>query len=217
MGEAKRFSPLYVFAALYVAGVYAFVPLLLALNKTASQAHSQAEYDAQSVSFPLLIPVILGVINLIAVIALRHQTTREQLLNCALFIKYALIPFYIMGGLCIACALLLMFTPVVIMMFVGPAVAVIFSVAGWVILVCGAPFSIGYLVKAKNEGIHPRALCKIAGILQLFFAADVLSMMVLAFKERKWIKTTVILLLILLAGITGVMIWAGVKIAGAVL
>ena len=42
-------------------------------------------------------------------------------------------------------------------------------------------------------------------------------MMVLAFKERKWIKTTVILLLILLAGITGVMIWAGVKIAGAVL
>ena len=55
MGESKRFSPLYVFAALYVAGVYAFVPLLLALNKTASQAHSQAEYDAQSVSFPLLI------------------------------------------------------------------------------------------------------------------------------------------------------------------
>ncbi len=33
MGEAKRFSPLYVFAALYVAGVYAFVPLLLALKE----------------------------------------------------------------------------------------------------------------------------------------------------------------------------------------
>ena len=217
MEKQRTFCPVYLFAALYVIGVYAFLPLFFWLNQDASQANSQAEYNELAVSFPLYIPVILGVLNLIAVIALRNSTTREQLLNCALAVKYALIPLYIMGALVITVALLLMFTPVVIMIFVGPAVATVLSVAGWIIMIGAAPFSIGYLVKAKHEGVHHPFLCKLAGVLQFIFAADVISMMILAFKERKWIKTTVFLLLILLAGLTAVTIWLAVKIAGALI
>ena len=217
MKEKAQFSPIYIFAALYVIGVYTFLPLFFLLNKDAAQAQSQAEYSEQSVGFPLLIPVILGVINLIAVIALRKHTTREQLLNCALAVKYALVPFYIMGAFVIAVALLLMFTPIVIMVFLGPAIAGTFSAAGWIIMVGTAPFSIGYLVRARDEGIHHRTLCKIAGVLQFFFAADVISMMVLAFKEKKWIKTTVFLLLILIAGLSIITIWGLIKAVGAIL
>ena len=215
MKEEQRFSPLYLLAGLYILGVYAFVPLFLLLNRDAGEAHSQAEYDAMVSEFPLLIPLILGIVNLIAVIALRRHTTRGQLLNCALAVKYALVPFYIIGGLCIAAALLLMFTPVVIMVFVGPAVAVTFSFAGWLILIGAAPFSVGYIVKANRERVHHKALCIIAGVLQFFFTADVISMMVLAFKEKKWVLVTAILLLVLIAAVLIISIWLIVKIVGA--
>ena len=55
-------------------------------------------------------------------------------------------------------------------------------------------------------------LSSLAGIFQFFFALDVISMMVLAVKEKKWVKVTmvVILLMILLAllGIVGgIILW----------
>lgn len=217
MKEKAGFTPLYLIAALYVIGVYAFVPLFYIFNMDASAAASQAEYNEKSNSLPLLIPLVLGAVNLIAVLLLRKRTSRAQLLNCALAVKYALIPFFILGGLCIAAAILLMFTPVVIMVFVGPAVAVIFSVAGWLILLGSAPFSIGYLVKARQENVHHKALCIAAGVLQFFFTADVISMMVLVFKEKKWILVTAILLLLVLAAILILGIWLALKIAGSVL
>lgn len=215
--KTKGASLLYAAAALFIAGVYVFVPLFFIVNRGAAETGYDPDTGSQVSSLPLLLPILLGALNLTAVIALRNRCTREQLLNCALAIKYALIPFYVMGALVIGICLLMMFTPVVIMVFIGPTVAVVFSVFGWIIMVCGAPFSIGYLVKAKREGIHHRALCKIAGICQFFFTADVISMMVLAFKERKWIKITVFLLLILLLGITAVTVWLGIKIIGALL
>lgn len=47
MTENKRTVPLGLFAALYIIGVYAFVPLFFLLNRDAS-AHSQAEYRASA-------------------------------------------------------------------------------------------------------------------------------------------------------------------------
>ena len=213
--QHSRFSPVYLFAALYIIAVYAFVPLLILFNKDALGADPETKLSMQSVALPLLIPVIPGLLNLAAVLILRRKLSREQLLSCALAVKYALIPFYILGGLCIAAALLLMFTPVVIMVFIGPAVALIFSAAGWLILLGSAPFSIGYLVHAGREGIHERPLCIAAGILQFFFTADVVSMMVLALREKKWLLATRIVIAVLVIAVLAAVVWSSVTLSGA--
>lgn len=212
MENQRKFCPLYIFAGLYIIGVYTVVPVLYLLNRDVISNDTHGTLTAGSVLLPLLIPVILGLVNLFAVIILRRSVRREQLLNAALAVKYALVPFYLTGGLCIAAAILLIFTPVVIMVFLGPAVALTLGTAGWLILLGSAPFSVGYLARAKKDGVHAPALCITAGVLQFFFTADVVSMMILAIREKKWIRVTVALLILLLTAVIGAVIWLILKI-----
>ncbi|MBR5362951.1 MAG: hypothetical protein IK134_06485 [Oscillospiraceae bacterium] len=212
MEKQRKFCPLYIFAGLYIIGVYTVVPVLYLLNRDVISNDTHGTLTAGSVLLPLLIPVILGLVNLFAVIILRRSVRREQLLNAALAVKYALVPFYLTGGLCIAAAILLIFTPVVIMVFLGPAVALTLGTAGWLILLGSAPFSVGYLARAKKDGVHAPALCITAGVLQFFFTADVVSMMILAIREKKWIRVTVALLILLLTAVIGAVIWLILKI-----
>ena len=98
--EKRGFHPIYILAVLYVAAVYLF-PVIFG-------GMSQNTTGEQDISiWPLLIPFAFGLINLFVVIGGRNRIERVQLLNCAVFIKYALIPFYIIGGLCIAVMILL--------------------------------------------------------------------------------------------------------------
>ena len=212
MEKQRKFCSLYIFAGLYIIGVYTVVPVLYLLNRDVISNDTHGTLTAGSVLLPLLIPVILGLVNLFAVIILRRSVRREQLLNAALAVKYALVPFYLTGGLCIAAAILLIFTPVVIMVFLGPAVALTLGTAGWLILLGSAPFSVGYLARAKKDGVHAPALCITAGVLQFFFTADVVSMMILAIREKKWIRVTVALLILLLTAVIGAVIWLILKI-----
>ena len=46
----------------------------------------------------ILLPFIMGVVNLIIVLTVGRKWTRKTLLNCTLIIKYGLIPFYLIGG-----------------------------------------------------------------------------------------------------------------------
>lgn len=46
----------------------------------------------------ILLPFIMGVVNLITVLTVGRKWTRKTLLNCTLIIKYGLIPFYLIGG-----------------------------------------------------------------------------------------------------------------------
>lgn len=79
-------------------GVYAFLPVWFWLNKDAAAAAAEAEYSETAVNFPPAIPFVLGIVNLLAVLILSKRTTREQMLNCALAIKYALIPSSLRAG-----------------------------------------------------------------------------------------------------------------------
>lgn len=118
-----------------------------------------------------LMPVVLWVLG-------NAKESMDNVLICTRIIKYALIPFYIVGGLSIAVALLLMFTPVVIMVFIGPTIALLLSAIGWLGLLGAAPFSVAYIVRAYKEGVHGKALSVFAAIFQFFFSMDVIFVII---------------------------------------
>lgn len=204
----KGFHPIYILAGLYTFAIYMFPVIYFAVNR-------KVENENSLQMWPLGLPIIWGMINLLVVIKFKNRIGRIRLLNCAILIKYTLIPFYFIGGLAIAIALLLMFTPVVIMVFVGPMVAIVFSILGWIAMVGAAPFSIGYIRMSYKEGTHGKFLSVLAGIFQFFFTVDVLSIMILALKEKQCIKVTIALLIILILAIVISIIWIAATIIGA--
>lgn len=183
MNETKKASgAIYIVPVLYVLGMY-LLPVMLGGFR-----NIQGPSDTNLSDWLLALPIILGLVNLAVVLILGEKISRGQLLICTRIIKYALIPFYFLGGLCIALALLLMFTPVVIMVFVGPTIAVLLSVIGWLGLLGAAPFSVAYIVRACKEGVHGKALSVFAAIFQFFFSLDVIFVIILAIKDRVYSK-----------------------------
>lgn len=178
MENKKKFPVIYLLAILYVLSAYLGPVALLAMPDS----------DAASIitSWLFWLPVLLGVVNLIVVLAAKSKIERKQLLVCSMIIKYALIPFYLVGGLLIVLCLLLMVTPIVFMVFVGPMMALILGIYGWVILLGAAPFSMAYIVRSYKGGFHSKALLVISAIMQFFFTMDVIFITVLAVKERKY-------------------------------
>lgn len=208
MEEVRKFRGIYILPALYVIVAYGFGLLAYRLPGMELEKH-MGEQLATAV---WILPLTMGVINLIVVLGFGKRISREQLLHCTLLIKYALIPLYLVGGLGVVLFFALAFVPLPFMIMIGPVLAIGLCVLGWMILVGAAPFSIAYLVRARQEGVHGTFSVILAGIFQFFFALDVISMMVLAVKEKKWVKVTmvVILLTILLAllGIVGeIILW----------
>lgn len=182
MNESNKISrAIYVVPVLYVLGMY-IMPVLFWII-----CNIQESTDSFDAGWIMVMPIVLGLINL-AVVLILVQISRVQLLICTRIIKYALIPFYVVGGFCIIVALLLMFTPVVIMIFVGPTVAIVLSVIGWLGLLGAAPFSIAYIVRACSEGVQGKVLSVFAGIFQFFFTLDVIFVIVLAVKDRSFVK-----------------------------
>lgn len=182
MNETKKASgAIYIAPIVYVLGMYLMPVVLWALGSAKESADNA---NRGWVLALLIIPIILGLVNLAVVLILGKKISRGQLLICTRIIKYALIPFYFLGGLCIAVALLLMFTPVVIMVFVGPAIAILLSAIGWLGLLGAAPFSVAYIVRAYKEGVHGKALSVFAAIFQFFFTMDVIFVIILAIKDR---------------------------------
>ena len=146
-----------------------------------------------------------GLLNLILVMVLRKRLSREELLNCAIIVKYCLIPFYMLGGLGVLGVLILSVIPVPFMIFMGLA-AVLMLVYGWIVMICSAPFSIAYIAASYKEGRHNKILLVIAGIMQFFFTVDVLSIMFLVIKENKWVKTSIAVIVLFIVCIVGLII-----------
>ena len=77
----------YILPVLYVIVSYTF--FLLAV-------HFGNAITLQIVS--ILLPFIMGIVNLIVVLTVGRKWSRKTLLNCTLIIKYGLIPFFLIGG-----------------------------------------------------------------------------------------------------------------------
>lgn len=176
-------------AIIYIIACYLFPVLVVVLDNRVQ--------NSGSIIYGTLILIIF---NFIYIGLNRSRFDRDSLLKSSLLIKYATIPLYIVGGFLIMIFALLMFTPIVFMIVLSPAIIGFLCFVGWILVIGSAPFSLAYLKRAELEGIHPHWLCQIARICQFIFGADVIAMIVLAFKERKCIKATLLVIGLLCLG-----------------
>ena len=83
----------------------------------------------------ILLPFIMGVVNLIIVLTVGRKWTRKTLLNCTLIIKYGLIPFYLIGGSITIGVTVAALFPLPLMALLG-LVTIVFLIFGYGILLC---------------------------------------------------------------------------------
>lgn len=143
--------------------------------------------------------LIFAVLNLTITVRQAKKLSREQLFNCAVLVKYSLIPLYLFGSFLILAFVIVSFFPLPGVILLGPVMALAISLGGWLILLGGAPFSIAYLLKAKNSGAlnTPGAIAAI--LMQFFFVVDAAVIMFFSFREKRWRKLTLAILMILIA------------------
>ena len=119
----KGVRPIYLLAIAYVIVIYTILVSFIVLD------------DDEIRIGVLWLPILAGLLNLILVMVLRKRLSREELLNCAIIVKYCLIPFYMLGGLGVLGVLILSVIPVPFMIFMGLA-AVLMLVYGWIVMIC---------------------------------------------------------------------------------
>ena len=124
----------------------------------------------------ILLPFIMGVVNLIIVLTVGRKWTRKTLLNCTLIIKY---------GVTVAALF-----PLPLMALLG-LVTIVFLIFGYGILLGASPYALAYIIKSCKEGKHSKIVAILSGICQFLFSFDVISMMILTIKEKHLVKTTI--------------------------
>lgn len=162
----------------------------------------------------ILLPFIMGIINLIVVLTAGRKWPRKTLLNCTLIIKYGLIPFYLLGGSITVYVTMMALFPLPFMALFG-LVTIVFLIFGYGILLGSAPYAISYLIKSRKDGVHPKWFAILGGICQFFFSFDVLAMMVLTLKERHRVKTTLAIFCAMFLAILIIILYAVVTLIGA--
>lgn len=168
---------LYILAIIYLTTIY-MIPALYLLSMDTK-------------AFVVLIPMMVTIISAIVVPMIKKDVSKEDLLGATILVKYGMIPFYAVGSL-INCLLLLAIVIPLPFMLAMTAVGLILAwMVGWLFMMGSTPFSLTYLSKAKKENSISNSLRITTIICQFFFVADVISIMVLCFKEKKYVKTTV--------------------------
>lgn len=187
--QQKGFHFFYIFPVLYVVSVY-LLPFFLFI----------VEEDS-ALSNLWILPILLGVINIVVSIKFCRPKYRIMLLNVAVLMKYALIPFFLFGGFVVLASFLLSFIPVPFMIFMGPVIGILGSIGGWLILAFESPYVISYLRLASKEEIYSKRLTIVQMILQFFFTLDVIDIMFIAFREHRWRKLTIALVVLLILAV----------------
>lgn len=106
----------YILPVLYVIVSYTFFLLAVCFGNAIT---------LQIVS--ILLPFIMGIVNLIVVLTAGRKWSRKTLLNCTLIIKYGLIPFYLVGGSITVYVTLMAFFPLPLMALFGLVTIVFFD------------------------------------------------------------------------------------------
>ena len=195
------FHPIYAWSIACLALTYGYI-LLFAISNNFLRSFSGTENS----KFPLLyfmLPLALSIANTVISVTWGRRIDRRYLLGAALILKYGLIPYFVVGGMLIAIFFLLIFTPVVIMIFVSPPIIIVLSVIGWVTLTESAPFMVAYFVRSAREAALSGGkvrktgnivFCVFGCVMQMFFCLDVAAAVIACFKEKRHVKLTICVL-----------------------
>lgn len=182
--HTKGFHPLYIFPLLYVLSIY-LLPAYLSIK-----------IEGVDLTFLLFLPFAFGVLNIIAAVKFCRPENRIIMLNATVLVKYALIPFFIIGSFIAVVAFFLSFIPVPFMISLGPAFVIFGNVYGWFVLAFEAPYTISYLRLSFKSDTLSKVMLIVHVILQFFFFVDVIDVMFLTLKARKWKKLTLTLIVL---------------------
>lgn len=191
-----RVSKFYLFPIIYLVAVYSvfFAPEWL------DYFVPEDEVMLYILGFVLCV----GIINIVVCKKYCNPENERVLLISAILVKYALIPFYIMGCILITFFALMTFIPIPITIFMGPSGVILLSVIGWIVLALSSPYSIAYLHSSRKAGKRHVAVVWIHTILQFFFGLDVLDIMFLSIKENVWRKLSIGLLVLIVLAVLAV-------------
>lgn len=193
--QQKRFHYFYVFPIMYVLSIY-LSPFFLTM------------WQKESIlSYLSYIPILFAILNIAVSIIFCKPENRIMMLNAAVLVKYTMIPFFVIGGFVLLVCLLFTFIPVPFMIFVGPTISIMGMIMGWLILAFESPYVIAYLYLSQKEKIRPSALAIVHTIFQFFFVIDVVDVMFLALREKKWKKLTIGIIVLLAISIAIFLIW----------
>jgi len=206
MKKTKDTKIMFLFAILYLISVYGVFPLDILLSKLFPNLPGFVS------KLLFLIPLLIAVFGFLYFRKHKEEISRSALLTGAVMIKYLLIPWYVFEIMVCLAALLLIFTPLVFMVFAGPMVIWYMFVLGVLYLVGGSLFSLAYIGKARNEGILGTVFSAICAVCQFIFVLDVITMIVMTLKEKKHIVATIVMLAVLGLGSVAAVVSFIVKI-----
>ncbi|TXK45944.1 hypothetical protein [Lactococcus sp. dk322] len=146
-------------------------------------------------------PLFFVIFNWAFVFRRLKKLDGETLLKNALLLKYSLILFFIIGGLIILGVSVVAIIPLPGLFAVG-VLPPILTFMGWMILFGAAPFPIAYLIKCYRKGECNLIELVLLIISQFVFSLDVISLMYLTFKVKKYRLITLITLSVLLVCLT---------------
>ena len=195
------FHPLYIWSIACLVLTYGYI-VLFVISSNFLRSFTGTENSKFPIVF-FLFPLFLSIANTVITVTYGRKLDRRYLLGAALILKYGLIPYFVFGGFVIAVFFLLIFTPVVIMIFVSPPIIMVLSVIGWITLTESIPFMVAYFIMAAREGVLSRkgpgtaagVVFSVFGcIMQMFFCLDVLAAVICCFKEKRHVKLTICVL-----------------------
>ena len=195
------FHPLYIWSIASLVLTYSYVFIFFFMSNLLRDTYLEGLSVLQTAV--LFFPLVITIANTVIAILLNRKVDRRYFLGASLILKYGLIPYFIAGGFLIAIFFLLIFTPVVIMIFVSPPIIICLSVIGWVSMSESAPFMVVYFINAAKDGVFDGKKLKKTGsvlyavfgsIMQMCFCLDVAAAVAACFKEKRHIKLSIVVL-----------------------
>jgi len=196
------FHPFYIWPIASLVLTYGYIFIFAFLSNLLRDTY-QSEGLSSVQTAVMFFPLVITIANTVIAILMNRKIDRRYFLGASLILKYGLIPYFIAGGFLIAILFLLIFTPVVIMIFVSPPLILALSVIGWVSMSESAPFMVVYFINVARDGVFDGKKIKKTGsilyavfgsIMQMFFCLDVAAAVVACFKEKRHVKLTIVVL-----------------------
>ncbi len=115
------------------------------------------------------IPCVMGIINLVIVLTIGRKWPRKVLLNCALLIKYALIPFYLISGCLTGYFIATIFIPLLLIRILLGIVSVTLLIYLYMVLLGAVPYSMAYIIRSYKEGANSIGVALVVLCLCIIF------------------------------------------------